>query len=57
MNETKLTENIYSRERVETTSIQAPAEATKALESPQTETVTTPSQPGLRLQLTQVRPE
>jgi len=50
MEENKSTENIYSRERVPTTPIQAPAETSPALESSQTAAATPPTQSGLRVQ-------
>lgn len=51
MDETKPKENLYSRDRVETTSIQTPAEMAKAPESARAETSAPPPQNDLRGQI------
>jgi hypothetical protein len=52
MDETKPKENIYSRDRIETASVQAPAESTKAPEPSQTATGTPPPpEPDIRVKI------
>jgi len=54
MDETKPNENTYSRERIQTTPIQALAETTKAPESPQAAAAAAPAQSGYRGQIAAV---
>ena len=52
MDESKLKENSYSRDRIETASLQAPAESTKAPESAQPATpAPSPQKPGIRVDI------
>jgi len=51
MDDAKRKENVYSQERIETTSIQAPAEDTKAPEPKQAEAVASAQQQRYRVQL------
>ncbi len=51
MDEAKPGENIYSRERIETTSMQSPADVAKAPETAPVGTAASPQQAGFRMQI------